>query len=797
MRDLPNDPPSRYGALRRDVSPPDSLVSSPVIPPAWTPSRTDSYVAPSLPPLPSVSPFEHQGQPHRAPAPAQGALARTLSQLRPGKLVRQHKYGPLADVEEEAAGEPINFDVSGFEGPQLGPQIELQPYSTSAAGTAQATAGAMSGLSDVYGSGMGAVYTAHVASHTRGQSYGNDEIRDALAREAQKTGEILAVEGIASDVVDLSALDGAEYARRNSMRSVDTTMGEKKTSYFFPDDPEKPSWKPVSMRWPYITLLVVIALLLAGLQELLCQISLHRAKQKPQQALIVFTDATSIPTVYYFTWKYLPTLLLVTYGVMFQVVDFEVKRLEPYYQLSKRRGATAANSLNLDYLTMMTYLIPILAVKRKQWAVLCSSMATLIAGSIVPVLQSVSVIQTTLPLPPNSPPNTPTTKLVLVDPLWSRCLTVSLGLVAVIGLLLMVFLRRKSGLLSDPKGIAGVASMATKSHILAEFKNLDTKSNEEVHRQLRKRRYNLHKSSLWQGEYITTSTRQVVDRPENPVPFMLRLLIGIPFIGSIVLFGLLLPVMLFVQGVNNVLMRAPWLLTAAATGIKLMWNTLDISVRVIEPYYILSRRHAPPKTLTLDYTGTVPGHLSTIAGRNGHWLVAAVGLGSIFSEVLTVCVTSFKVDGHRFAAFGGLTSPRGDGDSTDTSETLHSFWVSFVLSGAILVYLFAVAVVVYWRRQHKFLPRQPGSIASTLAYIHQSRMLSDFVDTERFNSRQMTKHLERIGKTYGLGWFVGRDGKSMHCGVDEEPIKHNYRWGVDVKNQNIMGENDVGAWEYF
>jgi hypothetical protein len=806
IRDLPNDPPSRYGTLRRDVSPPESLVSSPVVPAAWTPTRTESYVAPSLPPLPSVpetqtyeavpsSPFDHQGQPHRAPAPSPSGLARTLSQLRPGKLVRQHKYGPLADVEEEAAGEAITFDVTGFDGPPMGPQIELQPYSHSKPGAAEAVAGAMSGVDNIYGSGMGAVYTAHVASHTRGQSYGNDEIRDALAREAQKTGEILAVEGIASDVVDISGLDGAEYARRNSLRSVDTTnFGEKKTSYFFPDDPEKPSWKPVSMRWPYITLLIVIALLLAGVQELLCQVSMHRAKQNPPQALIVFTDANSIPTLTYFAWKYFPTMILVTYGVMVQVVDFEVKRLEPYYQLSKRRGATAADSLNLDYLTMVTYLIPIMAIKRKQWAVLCTSLATLIAGSLLAVLQSASIYQLTLP--PNAPPGVPTKKLVLMSPLWSRLLTASLGLVAVICLLLMVFLRRKSGLLSDPKGIAGVASMATKSHILAEFKNLDTKSNEEVHRQLRKRRYNLHKSSLWQGEYITTVTRQGVDKPENPVPFMLRLLVGIPFIGCIVLFGLLLPVVLFVQSINDMVMRASFLLTAAATGIKVMWNTLDISVRVVEPYYILSRRHAPPKTLTLDYTGTVPGHLSTVAGHNGHWLVAAVGLGSIASEALTVMVTSFKVDGHRFI-LSGLSSDHGDSDSTDASETSRSFWVSLMLSGAILVYLFVVAVVVYWRRHHKFLPRQPGSIASTLAYIHQSRMLSDFVDTERYNSRQMTKHLERIGKTYGLGWFIGRDGKSMHCGVDEEPIKHSYRWGVDVKNQNIVGENDVSAWEHF
>jgi hypothetical protein len=378
----------------------------------------------------------------------------------------------------------------------------------------------------------------------------------------------------------------------------------------------------------------------------------------------------------------------------------------------------------------------------------------------------------------------------------SRCLTASLGLVAIFGLLLLVFLRRRSGLLSDPKGVAGVASMATKSHILTDFANLDTKSNEEIHKQLRKRRYNLHKSSFWQGEYIVSSERQSVEKLENPVPLVLRLFVGIPYIISIVSFGLLLPVCLFVPGINSILIKAPWLLTAAATGIKLLWNTLDITVRVLQPYYILSRRYAPPKTLTLDYTGTVPGYLSVLAGHNGHWLVAAVGLGSIFSEILTVCVTSFKVDGLQFIASQGVVDHSRSSDGADVSETFHSFWASVMLSAMIIVYLVVVACVVYWRRHHKFLPRQPGSIASVLAYIHQSRMLVDFIDTERYNSRQMTRHLERIGKKYALGWFIGRDGKSMHCGIDEEPMKHGYRWGVDVKQSTIVG-NDVSNWELF
>ena len=50
----------------------------------------------------------------------------------------------------------------------------------------------------------------------------------------------------------------------------------------------------------------------------------------------------------------------------------------------------------------------------------------------------------------------------------------SLLVVAFCGAALMYAMRRKSGLLSDPKGIAGIAAMATKSHILTDFHGLDS-----------------------------------------------------------------------------------------------------------------------------------------------------------------------------------------------------------------------------------------------------------------------------------------------------------------------------------
>jgi hypothetical protein len=355
-----------------------------------------------------------------------------------------------------------------------------------------------------------------------------------------------------------------------------------------------------------------------------------------------------------------------------------------------------------------------------------------------------------------------------------------------------VSLRRKSGLLSNPKGIAGVAAMATKSHILADFEGLDTATNAVIHKKLQTRKYNLHKSCFWQGEFIRSSEKKMypIKKGENPQPIMLRLMTGIVYILYIIMVSAAIPIFIFIPIANEVTQKLPFLMTAMATGIKLLWSTLDISIRIVEPYYILSRRHAPPKTLTLDYTGTVPGWLSIKAAMNGYWLVSVVGLGSLLAEVLTVCVTSFTVDGRQF-----ILGKVGDGSDGNDSETFRSFWISLVLSLSILVYLTIVASITYWKRGHIFLPRQPGSIAGVLAYIHQSRMLEDFVDTETMNSKEMTSHLEGLGKTYGLGWFNGRDGQD-HCGLDQEPILAKYKHGYEWKKARLAGE-EVGNWEYF
>jgi hypothetical protein len=693
-------------------------------------------------------------------------------------------------VDEEADG--VGYAVDGIDLSTLASPVEmrrpaprpLQGHKYSSVGSREI---APEDVAAAFKGGLDNVDT-RVFEASRDRSMTDAKVRDTAQTLADKSGEIVAIQerhaSVSSDVSDLSALGGGFDARRASTLA----MGDSQTAYFFPEDPNPPNWRPFSMHWAYVGTLVLLALALAAAQETACQISIQR--KRDNHGLLEFTEPQEVSVLDYFTWKYMPTIVLLAYGILWMIVDFEVKRLEPFYQLSRKRGATARDSLNLDYITFLTYFVPFKALRSKQYAVVLSSTATLFAGSLAPILQSASMVME--PKGRDVPANV--MKFVRIDPPWSRAVTAVLLLVAIQGALLMFQLhRRKSGLLSDPKGIAGIAAMATKSYILNDFKGLDRSSNQRIHNRLRTRGYSLYKSSLYQGEYIKSS-EVVEEKEEHPHPVLMRLHAGIPFITYMVIVGILIPVFMFVPLFNHATEKLPWLMTALATIVKLLWGCLDMNLRVIEPYYILSLGNASPKVLTMDYTGTVPGWLTIKAAMEGQYLTALVGMGAILAEVLTVCVTSFSVDGHKFVSPGGkLDDDERSGQSTD--QTFRSFWVSFALSLSILLYLITTSSFVYLKRSHKFLPRQPGSIASVMAYIHQSRMLLDFVGTERMSSKEMERHLEGLGKKYGLGWFVGMDGVE-HLGVDQEPLRQRYRWGVDFTEAHLSGR-EVGGWENY
>lgn len=707
----------------------------------------------------------------------------------------------------------MGYDLSGFDGT---PMKKFDAQNKSANATVRTEhvpdmdeagyAAEFERLEAQLGSGMSSVVEkpftyepsaalqAKSPSHKRGPSTSDPLSAQAAEaqKEAEKTGDIVAVADIPVDISDFHA--GSDFDTRSIM-TADTSLTKKEavTSYFFPDDPEQPSWRPFSMGFPWLAMLIFIALALAGLQEFLCQMSLKIVAEDDEDGLITFTKPGDLTVTKFFTWKYASIMTFVFYGILWQMTDFEVKRLEPYYQLSKKTGATAGESLNMDYLTFMSWLVPLRALRHRQYAVIFSSVSTLVASSLVPVLQSASIIT----YPPKKERHDDQVKSVRVDPPWSRAVSGCLVFVAISGAALMYAMRRKSGLQSDPKGIAGIAAMATGSHILADFRGLDTAPLNKIHKQLRHRRYILHKSSLWQGEFIRNSPEKIHEHGTDPRPLMLRKRSGFPFIFFMIAVTASIPIFMFYDGAADVTVTVPFLMTALATIIRILWNTLNCDVRMLQPFWILAHRHAPAKTLTLDYAGTNPLLLPFAALFNGHYLVALVAFGSILAEVLTVCVSSISVDGKKFIPGHGAKDENKKGDISrhDTEQTFRSFWSSFVLTMSILLYLITIALITYTKRSKKFMPRQIGTMASVLAFIHQSKMLLRFIGTEKFDSVKMTKHLEKSGKTFALGWVGGRDGDD-HLAIDEEEVLAEYRYGVDWTKTRILG-HQVGGWEHY
>ena len=634
---------------------------------------------------------------------------------------------------------------------------------------------------------------APLVKHSRGLG---DEVHDLSGMPYMHND----VAGNDGSKVDLSVVSGTEgpnllagglsnkAGRRQASIPLRTTAtnGTQKTELFYP----QPNWRPFSMRWPYLVTLILLSIVLGVTQELVYRMSLKRP-------LIKFNSPDQIHGGIYFTVKFAPTIIAVTFGVLWQITDFEVKRLEAFYQMSKEGGAVADESINVDYVTYFTFFRPFRALYCKHYAVAVSSVASLLAVSLVPTLGAAAIVLTPDRAARLADPQGE--KRVVVSAVWSRVLTAVLFVIAALGCLLSYLLqRRRSGLLSDVKGIAGLASMAVVSHIMTDFRGMDLAKHSDIHNKLKEHRYVLRNSSLAPDDENPVSLAERERYKEfdshmsqNPHPLMLRAHGCIPYITGILLFAVLIPVVLFTPA-NVITDKAAWVLTALAVTIKLGWGGLETSVRMMEPYYILWRRHAPAKTLTLDYTAMPFLWVALQALKNGHLLVFFVGFGTVMTEVLTVLVTSLAtVEGHNFINRTGSSAASKNLDSGE--ETAQSFWITLGLVSFILSYMGIVATVVFVRRRQPFLPRQPNTIASVLAYIHQSKMLWNFVGTSKSSNAEMLAKLEAEGHKYGLGWFEGRDGQT-HCGVDQEELMSSYKLGYDYWRSNKPWNDQPGGW---
>lgn len=90
-----------------------------------------------------------------------------------------------------------------------------------------------------------------------------------------------------------------------------------------------------------------------------------------------------------FVFSYLPTIISVIFGLLWATANHDYMRMEPLFQLSRPEGATAKDSLLLEYPYIFPLFLPWEAFKRRHWAVLYSTILLLSAHCYSPHVRPV------------------------------------------------------------------------------------------------------------------------------------------------------------------------------------------------------------------------------------------------------------------------------------------------------------------------------------------------------------------------------------------------------------------------
>ncbi|KAL2870588.1 DUF3433 domain-containing protein [Aspergillus lucknowensis] len=140
-------------------------------------------------------------------------------------------------------------------------------------------------------------------------------------------------------------------------------------------------WRPISLRPTYLSLIACIMLFLLVVLEALRQYSERNG------GLVFFQDTDDLTNSESFAYNYLPVIIALVLATLWSFIDFDVLRLEPYFQLSRPEGCQAT-VLFINYNFGQSFITPITSAKRRHWLVLSVSLVTLLIRIFHPALQS-------------------------------------------------------------------------------------------------------------------------------------------------------------------------------------------------------------------------------------------------------------------------------------------------------------------------------------------------------------------------------------------------------------------------
>jgi hypothetical protein len=93
------------------------------------------------------------------------------------------------------------------------------------------------------------------------------------------------------------------------------------------------------------------------------QLLLDRSKKN--SGLLFAPSIAKLPLSSVFQYQHLPTILFVLYSILWTWVDSDVRRLEPFYQMSTVNGVSGKESVLLHYPVDFLATVPIKAFRMR------------------------------------------------------------------------------------------------------------------------------------------------------------------------------------------------------------------------------------------------------------------------------------------------------------------------------------------------------------------------------------------------------------------------------------------------
>ncbi|KZL82074.1 hypothetical protein CI238_06736, partial [Colletotrichum incanum] len=150
------------------------------------------------------------------------------------------------------------------------------------------------------------------------------------------------------------------------------------------DSVHKHGWKPLTLGAPVLFSFAFISFLLAIILEVLAQ------QSQKKGALALSDSPDDIPAFANFCYLFLPTIVAVIYSLLWSWIDLDVKRIQPWLEMSRSGGATAGRSLFLDYPYDFVAFVPLKAAKRRHWGVFYGgTVMVLIFWAITPLQSAI------------------------------------------------------------------------------------------------------------------------------------------------------------------------------------------------------------------------------------------------------------------------------------------------------------------------------------------------------------------------------------------------------------------------